>query len=192
MLYFCYPFELQLDSMFNLREPYNVISLLGQEKRSKEVGELEEDLRSQKANIEANEDKDTDLEQRFLETDSDCVAAGRPLSEFELYISTALSLEQKGIKWALRKFISHSRSYPTLWNSNGVSFPTFESNGIVPQSCVMNASVSFMLSSFSKWGNYAFVNTKGRRQMKKFPLLQACSSAGGKVAHFENDTASEK
>ena len=43
-------------------------------------------------------------------------------------------------------------------------------------------------------GNYAFVKTAdsmGRRQMKKFPLLQACLR-GGKVAHFENDTASEK
>ncbi|XP_071497745.1 tetratricopeptide repeat protein 17-like [Diadema antillarum] len=87
----------QLDSVFNMREPYNLIAILNQEKRSKEVSDLEEDLRVQKADIEANEDKDTDLEQRFLETDEDCVAAGRPLSEFELYISTALSLEQKGI-----------------------------------------------------------------------------------------------
>ena len=46
--------------------------------------------------------------------------------------------------------------------------------GIVPHGCVMNASVSFMLSSFSKWGQLCFVNTMGRRQMKKFPLLQAC------------------
>ncbi|XP_041472633.1 tetratricopeptide repeat protein 17-like [Lytechinus variegatus] len=87
----------QLDSVFNLREPYNLIAVLGQEKRSKEVNLLEESLRLQKVSIEANEDKDTDLEQRFLETDGDCVAAGRPLSEFELYISTALSLEQKDI-----------------------------------------------------------------------------------------------
>ncbi|XP_072172003.1 tetratricopeptide repeat protein 17-like [Diadema setosum] len=87
----------QLDSVFNMKEPYNLIAILNQEKRSKEVSNLEEDLRVQKADIEANEDKDTDLEQRFLETDEDCVAAGRPLSEFELYISTALSLEQKGI-----------------------------------------------------------------------------------------------
>ena len=47
---------------------------------------------------------------------------------------------------------------------------------------------------FQSEGNYAFVNTADsmvRRQMKKFPLLQACST-GGKVAHFENDTVSEK
>eukprot|EP00057_Strongylocentrotus_purpuratus_P019322 XP_011673796.1 PREDICTED: tetratricopeptide repeat protein 17 [Strongylocentrotus purpuratus] len=87
----------QLDSVFNLREPYNLIAVLGQERSSQEVNLLEESLRLQKVSIEANEDKDTDLEQRFLETDPDCVAAGRPLSEFELYISTALSLEQKGI-----------------------------------------------------------------------------------------------
>ena len=52
---------------------------------------------------------------------------------------------------------------------------------------------------FQSEGNYAFVKTAdsmGRRQMKKFPLLQAClrggGGGGGEVAHFENDTASEK
>ena len=56
--------------------------------------------------------------------------------------------------------------------------------GIVPHGCVINASVSFILSSyFQSEGNYAFVNTAdsmGRRQMKKkFPLLQACLRGGG-------------
>ena len=46
--------------------------------------------------------------------------------------------------------------------------------GIVPQSCVMNASVSLTVSSFSKWGNYAFVNTMGRRQMKNSRCFKPC------------------
>ena len=48
-----------------------------------------------------------------------------------------------------------------------------------------------LLSSFfQSEGNYAFVNTMGRRQMKNSRCFKpAC---GGKVAHFENDTASEK
>ena len=43
---------------------------------------------------------------------------------------------------------------------------------LVPQSCVMNASLSFILSSFQSEGNYAFVNTAIR--WNKFQLLQAC------------------
>lgn len=38
------------------------------------------------------------LEQRFYKTDIDCVAAGKPLPEFDLYISTVLPLENKGIR----------------------------------------------------------------------------------------------
>ena len=40
----------------------------------------------------------TGLEQRFYKTDIDCVAAGKPLPEFDLYISTVLPLENKGIR----------------------------------------------------------------------------------------------
>ena len=43
---------------------------------------------------------------------------------------------------------------------------------LVPQSCVMNASLSFILSSFQSEGNYAFVSTAIR--WNKFQLLQAC------------------
>ena len=38
------------------------------------------------------------LEQRFYKTDPDCVAAEKPLPEFDLYISTVLPLENKGIR----------------------------------------------------------------------------------------------
>ena len=63
----------------------------------------------------------------------------------------------------------------------------------------MNESKAFIiyatLPSFSKpEGNYALVNTADsmvRRQMKKNPAVP-CLLSGGKVAHFENDTASEK
>ena len=65
--------------------------------------------------------------------------------------------------------------------------------GIVPQSCVMNASVSFILSSFSKWGQLCFCQHSWFNGMPSDEKIPAASSllAGGKVAHFENDTASE-
>ena len=43
---------------------------------------------------------------------------------------------------------------------------------LVPQSCVMNASLSFILSSFSKWGQLCFCQHSGF--WNKFQLLQAC------------------
>lgn len=38
------------------------------------------------------------LEQRFYQSDPDCIEAGKPLPEFDLYISTVLPLENKGIR----------------------------------------------------------------------------------------------
>ena len=50
------------------------------------------------------------LEQRFYRTDPDCVIAGKPLTEFDLYISTVQPLENKGIKWV-----------NGIWNMNGIN-----------------------------------------------------------------------
>ena len=38
------------------------------------------------------------LEQRFYRSDSDCRVAGKPLPEFDLYITTVIQLENKGIR----------------------------------------------------------------------------------------------
>ena len=46
---------------------------------------------------------------------------------------------------------------------------------LVPQSCVMNASLSFILYSFSKWGQLCFCQHSWF--WNKFQLLQACSIA---------------
>ena len=65
--------------------------------------------------------------------------------------------------------------------------------GIVPQSCVMHSSVSFILSSILKWGQLCFLSTQLIQWDAVRWKIPAASSllAGGKVAHFENDTASE-
>ena len=53
---------------------------------------------------------------------------------------------------------------------------------LVPQSCVMNASLSFILSSFSKWGQLCFCQHSWF--WNKFQLLQACLR--GKSGTFWN------
>ena len=52
-------------------------------------------------------------------------------------------------------------------------------------------SVSFMLSSFSKWGKLCFCQHNRTPSDEKIPAASSLL-AGGKVAHFENDTASVK
>ncbi|XP_022082687.1 tetratricopeptide repeat protein 17-like [Acanthaster planci] len=88
----------QLNSHFNIKEPHNFISFLKQDQRGASMRELEQELERQKAEIEANEDKDLDLEQRFLRTDSDCVAAQQPLAQQNLYPTVLIPLYLKGIK----------------------------------------------------------------------------------------------
>ncbi|XP_071954909.1 tetratricopeptide repeat protein 17-like [Antedon mediterranea] len=88
----------QIESVYNLRESYNVVTLLRQENLTKESDAIEMELIRQKKHIEDTEDKDHDLEKRFLLTDPDCVISEKPIEEFDLYTSTVLTLENKGIR----------------------------------------------------------------------------------------------
>ncbi|XP_045581208.2 tetratricopeptide repeat protein 17 isoform X1 [Procambarus clarkii] len=90
--------QAQMDSIFQLRRPYDFLALAQQEQRAMQVESLKRDLVSQKSQIDRNEDKDTQLEERIYRTDSDCVLAGRPLTEFDLYASTGVNMESAGIR----------------------------------------------------------------------------------------------
>ncbi|XP_027224243.2 tetratricopeptide repeat protein 17 [Penaeus vannamei] len=90
--------QAQMDSIFQLRRPYDFLALAQQEQRAMQVESLKRDLVSQKSQIDRNEDKDTQLEERIYRTDSDCVLAGRPLTEFDLYASTVVNMESVGIR----------------------------------------------------------------------------------------------
>ncbi|XP_067656212.1 tetratricopeptide repeat protein 17-like isoform X3 [Haliotis asinina] len=88
----------QADSVFNLRRPYDLVEFMKQEERATTINILKKELQIRKHEIDKNEDRDTGLEQRFYKTDPNCVEAGKPLPEFDLYISTVLPLENKGIR----------------------------------------------------------------------------------------------
>jgi hypothetical protein len=81
-----------LDSAFHLRRPYDLLALLEQEKRVKTIDTLYKELVSRKAAIDqqwASLEGATDLEARLYTHDSDCLRAGRPLSDTDLYPSLA-------------------------------------------------------------------------------------------------------
>ncbi|XP_076450500.1 tetratricopeptide repeat protein 17-like isoform X3 [Babylonia areolata] len=89
----------QMDSVFNLRRPYDLVAFMRQEERAQMLGNLKKELLSRKSEIDRHEDKDSaGLEQKFYQSDPDCIEAGKPLPEFDLYISTVLPLENKGIR----------------------------------------------------------------------------------------------
>ncbi|XP_025087686.1 tetratricopeptide repeat protein 17-like isoform X2 [Pomacea canaliculata] len=90
----------QADSVFNLRRPYDLVAFMRQEERAYMLGNLKKELLSRKSEIDRHEDRDSaaGLEQKFYQTDPDCIEAGKPLPEFDLYISTVLPLENKGIR----------------------------------------------------------------------------------------------
>ncbi|CAE1321266.1 Tetratricopeptide repeat protein 17 [Acanthosepion pharaonis] len=90
--------QAQADTVFNMRRPYDLVAFMKQEERAVMLDNLKKELLSRKDEIDKSEDRDTDLEQRFYRSEPDCIAAGKPLPEFDLYISTVLPLENKGIR----------------------------------------------------------------------------------------------
>ncbi len=55
----CYHIVFQLDSIFNMRRPYDLMALLKQEQRAVMLENLKEELLARKEEIDRNEDKDT-------------------------------------------------------------------------------------------------------------------------------------
>lgn len=82
----------QIDSAFHMRRPYDLLSLLEQEKRAENIERLYKEMLRRKADIDAEWaglESATDLETRLYSTDKDCLQAGRPLTDSDLYISVA-------------------------------------------------------------------------------------------------------
>ncbi|XP_077994523.1 tetratricopeptide repeat protein 17-like [Glandiceps talaboti] len=89
----------QLDSVYNLKKPYDLVEFIRQAERSDTVQSLQQELLNQKIQIDENDDKsDTNIEAKFYESDPDCMVAEKSLPEYDLYTSTVLPLENKGIK----------------------------------------------------------------------------------------------
>ncbi|ESO91575.1 hypothetical protein LOTGIDRAFT_163300 [Lottia gigantea] len=88
----------QADSVYNLRRPYDLVAFMHQEDRATVLNHLKKELLNRKGEIDKSEDRDTTgLEQKFYKSDYDCLQAGTPLPEIDLYISTILPIEHKHI-----------------------------------------------------------------------------------------------
>lgn len=81
---------MQLDSPFHLRRPYDLLALLDQETRRKDISSLYHDLVSRKNLIDqkwSGLEGASDLETRIYYQDPDCANAAKLLDEFNLYPS---------------------------------------------------------------------------------------------------------
>uniref|UniRef100_A0A1B6GM84 Tetratricopeptide repeat protein 17 n=1 Tax=Cuerna arida TaxID=1464854 RepID=A0A1B6GM84_9HEMI len=91
----------QLDSPFHMRRPYDLLSLLEQERRAMEIERLYHEMVQRKVAIDeewAGLESATELENRLYTTDPDCLRAGKPLSDIDLYTSLAADgLGREGI-----------------------------------------------------------------------------------------------
>ncbi|XP_022250210.1 tetratricopeptide repeat protein 17-like [Limulus polyphemus] len=91
----------QMDSVFSLKRPYDLMALMQQEQRAMLVEDLKEHLMTQKEEIDRREDKETNLEDKIYSTDEDCIIAGKPLTEFDLYFSTVILFDSKELRQAI-------------------------------------------------------------------------------------------
>lgn len=89
---------MQVDSVFNLNRPYDLLAFLRQEKRAQFLQTLQDELVRKKKDIDQSDKDEPGLEERYYKEDSDCIIAGKPLTEYDLYISTVLPLQNKNIK----------------------------------------------------------------------------------------------
>lgn len=75
-----------------MRRPYDLLAFLEQEDRRDAVDALYRQLVARKAAIHsrcANLDSAMDVETRLYSTDPDCLLAGKPLADVDLYASVA-------------------------------------------------------------------------------------------------------
>ncbi|XP_067009164.1 tetratricopeptide repeat protein 17 [Anabrus simplex] len=88
----------QLDSPFHMRRPYDLLALVEQERRVRNIEELYKELVTRKAAIDKEWGRlegATDLEARLYSQDSDCLQGGWPLSDTDLYVSLAGNIKDR-------------------------------------------------------------------------------------------------
>ncbi|CAG2173822.1 unnamed protein product [Oppiella nova] len=87
--------QTQDDSVYQLRRPYDLMSLLHQEKRADMLATIKNQLIQQKEEIESdsnanNDETEEDVEQLVYATNTNCAEAGKPLTQFDLYVGSML------------------------------------------------------------------------------------------------------
>ena len=81
---------LQVNSIFHMKRPYDLVAFLQQERRVEQLERLKEVLADTSSLDNVVEKHEPDLESKFYDNDQDCQKAGQPLTEFDLFVSTLI------------------------------------------------------------------------------------------------------
>jgi hypothetical protein len=85
--------QAQPDSIYFLRQPHDFVAFIHQEQRVLQTNNLHHELTSIRGSLDENHNAEVpDVEAQLLAEDSDCLLAGRPLTQFDLYVSTLVPL----------------------------------------------------------------------------------------------------
>ena len=88
-----------------MKRPYDLVALIEQESRVNLLESLKDEMSDQKLDAVEQRHKEIDkangiteegmtVEKQFFRKDSDCKAAGKPLAEFDLFVSTLIQPDQ--------------------------------------------------------------------------------------------------
>lgn len=94
-------YDMQMDSVYQLDKPHDLMALLAQEDRTARSEVLREELFQEKIEFEHREDKDsgTLIEEKLYATDPDCLKVGRKVTSMAIFESTHSDFESYGVKW---------------------------------------------------------------------------------------------
>ena len=92
-----------------MKRPYDLVALIEQESRVNLLESLKDEMSDQKLDAVEQRHKEIDkangiteegmtVEKQFFRKDSDCKAAGKPLAEFDLFVSTLIQPDQGMLK----------------------------------------------------------------------------------------------
>ena len=109
-----------------MKRPYDLVALIEQESRVNLLESLKDEMSDKKLDAVEQRHKEIDkangiteegmtVEKQFFRKDSDCKAAGKPLAEFDLFVSTLIQPDQgmlEGIEPQILKdeYISNKKS----------------------------------------------------------------------------------
>ena len=90
---------MQIDSVYQLDKPHDLMALLGQEDNAVRAEHLREEAFKKKVEFEHRDDKDsgTFIEEKFYATDPDCLKVGRKVTSMAIFESTHSDFESYGI-----------------------------------------------------------------------------------------------
>ena len=94
----------QTETLFTLKRSHDLVAVMRHEEEADNLTSLRSDLIRRKKQIDSKQhlyedDDDVTSEEAFRRRDRECLLAGKPLHDIDLFVSTVLPLEVKGIRW---------------------------------------------------------------------------------------------